>query len=133
MALNAAIEWELRPTNGSDTNGGGWKRGASGTDWSQQNAAQYSVTDAVTNGTTTITSATANFGTDVVGNVLYIQGGTGSITAGWYEITSRTNTTTIVVDRSTGLTTGTGATLNIGGALKTLGQAMTNWVASNTI
>lgn len=119
MALSSTIVWEVR-TGGVDTNGGGFKTGASGTDWSQQNAAQYSVTDAVTNGTTTITSATASFGTDVVGNVLYITGGSGSIVAARYEIVSRTNATTIVVDRSTGLSAGTGATLIIGGALLTL-------------
>jgi hypothetical protein len=122
MALSALTLWEVR-NGGNDTNGGGFVPGASGTDWSLQDAAQYSVTDAVTNGTTTITSATANFGTDVVGNILYVQGGTGSIAAGWYQIISRTNSTTIVVDRSTGLTAGTGATLKIGGAFATPGQA----------
>jgi hypothetical protein len=132
MALNANIAWEVRQT-GSATNGGGFKAGASGTDWTLQDAAQYSVTDAVTNGTTTITSATANFGADVVGNVLYITGGTGAITAGWYEITARNSATSITVDRSTGLTTGTGATLKIGGALATIAQAAAVMVASNKI
>lgn len=139
MALSANTVWECR-VGGSDQNGGGFVTGASGTDWSQQDAAQYSVTDGVTNGTTTITSATANFGTDVVGNIMYVQGGTGSITAGWYQITSRTNSTTIVVDRSTGLTSGTGVTLKIGGALATPGNAaalatvsgMVTWVKSGT-
>ena len=79
------------------------------------------VTDGVTNGTATITSATASFGTDVVGNLVYVQGGTGSVAANWYEIISRTNATTIVVDRTTGLTAGTGVTLNIGGTLATPG------------
>lgn len=123
MALNSAIVLEVRPNVGSDTNGGGFKVGASGTDWSLQTSPQYSVTDGVTAGTTTITSATANFGTDVVGNLIYVQGGTGSVTAGWYEITARTNSTTITVDRSTGLTAGTGVTLKIGGALATVGLA----------
>lgn len=132
MALAAAITWEVR-TTGADTNGGGFKAGASGTDWSQQNTAQYAVADAVTDGTTTITSATASFGTDVVGNVLYITGGTAPITAGWYEIASRTSATAIVVDRSTGLTAGTGATLNIGGALATLGTVAPIAVGSNKI
>lgn len=120
MSLSAGIVYEIR-NGGSDTNGGGFKTGASGTDWTQQTAAQYSVTDGVTNGTTTITSATANFGTDVVGNLVRVSGGTGSIAGNWYEIVSRTNSTTIVVDRSTGLTTGTGATLKIGGAFATPG------------
>lgn len=130
MALSSATIWEIR-SGGSDTNGGGYVSG--GTDWSLQNAAQYAVTDAVTNGTTTITSATANFGTDVVGNILYIAGGTAPITAGWYQIISRTNATTIVVDRSTGLTAGTGATLNIGGALASPAVACGAASTGNTI
>lgn len=127
-------------TTGSDTNSGGFRSGGTGTDWSQQDAAQYSVTDGVTAGTTTITSATANFGTDVVHNLIYVQGGTGSVVAGWYEITARTNSTTITVDRSTGLTTGTGVTLKIGGALASPGLAaviaavsdMKVWIKSGT-
>lgn len=130
MALAAATVWEVR-TTGSATNGGGFKAGATGTDWSQQDSPQYSVTDAVTAGTTTITSATANFGTDVVGNILYIQGGTGAITAGWYEITARTDASTITVDRSTGLTAGTGATLKIGGALDSPATLAPIMVSSN--
>lgn len=130
MALSANTVYEVR-TTGAGTNGGGFVTGASGTDWSQQDAAQYAVTDAVTNGTTTVTSATASFGTDVVGNILYIQGGTGGITAGWYQIISRTNSTTIVLDRSTGLTTGTGATLNIGGCFASPVTAEAIMVAGN--
>lgn len=122
MAVAAASQIEVR-TGGADTNGGGFKEGASGTDWTQQNAAQYAVTDGVTAGTTTITSASANFGTDVVGNWMYVQGGTGSVTAGWYEITARGSATSVTVDRSTGLTAGTGVTLNIGGALASPGLA----------
>jgi hypothetical protein len=130
-ALSANTVWEVRPTNGSDTNGGGFVAGASGTDWSQQNSPQYSVTDGVTAGTTTITSATANFGTDVVGNLIYVQGGTGGVVAGWYQISSCTNATTIVVDRLAGLTAGTGVTLHIGGALKTLSQLSSVMIGSN--
>lgn len=123
MSLDPTIVLEVRLT-GSDTNGGGFVPGSGGTDWSQQNAAQYSVTDGVTNGTTAVTSATANFGTDVVGNLIYIFGGTGvGGSGGWYEIMSRTNNTTIVVDRSSALTAGTGTTLTIGGAIKTPGLA----------
>lgn len=132
MALAATIVWEVR-AGGSDTNGGGFKTGATGNDLTRFDAAQYSVTDGVTNGTTTITSPTANFGTDVVGNVMYVQGGTGSVVAGWYEITSRTNSTTVVVDRSTGLTAGTGVTLKIGGALASPAIACTNAVGGNII
>src|ERR1043166_7369624 len=117
MALSANTVFEVR-NGGSDTNGGGWVTGSSasgGTDWSQQTAAQYSVTDGVTAGSTVITSATAAFGTDVVGNIIYVQGGTGAVSSGWYQIISRTSSTTITVDRLTGLTSGTGVTLKIGG------------------
>ena len=130
MAIGATCVWEVR-TGGSDTNGGGYTSG--GTDWSQQDAAQYSVTDGVTAGTTTITSATASFGTDVVGNVMYVEGGTGAVAAGWYQIISRTNATTIVVDRSTGLTAGTGVTLKIGGAFATPGRVPAVAVTGNYV
>lgn len=131
MALSAAIAWEIR-TTGAATNGGGFKAGASGTDWSQQDTAQYAVTDGVTAGTTTITSATASFGTDVVGNVIYVAGGTGSVAGNWYEITARASATSITVDRSTGLTAGTGVTLNIGGAVDSIETLPDIGVADNT-
>jgi len=83
MALASATVWEVR-TAGNDTNGGGFVTGASGSDWSQQDAARtgadvtdISVTDAVAAGTTTITSATANFDTTIVGNIVYFEGGRG--------------------------------------------------------
>jgi hypothetical protein len=145
VALNAAVNWEVR-TAGNDTNGGGFQAGASGTDmgpYDNKNtsggsncfstSADLSVTDAVTAGTTTITSATANFSTNIVGNVIYVQGGTGSVAAGWYQVATRVNSTTITVDRSTGLTAGTGVTLNIGGALASLGQVAALWVGNNTV
>ena len=125
MALSANTVFEVR-NGGSDTNGGGWVTGSSasgGTDWSQQTAAQYSVTDGVTAGSTIITSATAAFGADVVGNIMYVQGGTGAVSSGWYQIITRTSSTTITVDRLTGLTSGTGATLKIGGAFASPGTA----------
>lgn len=120
MSLLASVQWEVR-TTGSDTNGGGFTGAPGGTDYSQQDTAQIAVTDAVTNGTTTITSATANFTSDMVGNVCYVAGGTGSITASWYEITAVNSTTSITVDRATGLTAGTGVTLNLGGAMASPG------------
>lgn len=132
MALSASTVWEVR-TTGADTNGGGFVTGASGTDWSQQDAAQYSVTDGVTDGSTTITSATAAFGTDVVGNLMYVAGGTGSVAANWYQITVRNSATSVTVDRSTGLTAGTGVTLKIGGALLTIQRAMDNYLVADML
>ena len=130
-ALPVATVWEVRPTVGADTNGGGFVTGSSGTDWTQQNAAQYALTNGVTNGTTTV--ATVSASADMVGNIAYIAGGTGSITAGWYQIVSQSTGVSITVDRSTGLTAGTGVTINIGGALSTISQANTNAVVSNVV
>lgn len=130
MALSALTVFEVR-TTGSDTNGGGFVTGASGTDWSQQNSTQYSVTDGVAIGTTTITSATAAFGTDVVGNIMYLTGGTGSITAQWRQIVSRSSATTIVIDAS--ISASTGMTLHIGGALASPGQASAVMVSGNDL
>lgn len=64
MSLSAATVFEVRPGAGNSTNGGGFVAGATGTDYSQQNnknsgSTDKSTTDAVANGTTTITSATA--------------------------------------------------------------------------
>jgi hypothetical protein len=120
MALSGSTVWEVE-YGGADTNGGGFVTGASGTDWSQQSAAQYALTNGVTNGTTTV--ATTSASTDMVGNIAYIAGGTGSITGGWYQITAVSAGVSLTVDRSTGLTTGTGVTINIGGALATPGNA----------
>ena len=127
MALSSASVWEVRPTNGVDTNGGGFVGGAAGTDYSQQNAKNtvgnnISTTDVVATGVATITSATASFTSAIVGNIIYLSGS--GITTGWYQVVTYTNGTTVILDRSPG--TGTGATMNIGGALKTLTQLNTN-------
>lgn len=124
MAISTSTVWDVRPATGSDTNGGGFVTGASGTDWSQQASPQYSVTDGVAVGTTTVTSATAAFGTDVVGNIANIGGA-------WFQIISRTNATTIVVDRN--VTTGSGLTIKIGGAFATISQANSVATANNQI
>lgn len=131
------LVWEIR-TTGSDTNGGGFNTGASGSDMSLFNQANgaacttagttcysktvdISTTDSVATGTTSITSATGNFDAAIVGNVIYLTGGTGSLTAGWYYVSVRTNATTITVDRT--VPAGTGITMNIGGALLSPGAA----------
>ena len=133
MALSAAIVWEVR-TAGSDVNGGGFKAGATGTDYSQQDAANaagnnISTVDAVTAVSTTVTSATASFTSAIVGNVIYLAGGTGPVTAAWYEVITFVNATTITVDRN--IIVSTGVTMNIGGALATLTQLAANMVTSN--
>lgn len=137
MAIAAACIWEVR-TAGLDTNGGGFVAGASGSDWSQQNGKRtgadvtdISTTDAVANGTTTITSATANFATTIIGNTIYLQGGTGALSATRRQVTARASATSITVDAT--VATGTGITMNIGGALISPGEASRTATGSNTI
>lgn len=118
MALAAGTIWEIE-SGGSDTNGGSVNPTTVVTDYSQQLTAQVAVTNAVAAGSTTITSASGLFTAAMVGNGVYLQGGTGSLAAGWYQVVSFTNSTTIVVDRV--VAAGTGITLNLGGALASLG------------
>lgn len=138
--IASATVWEVRPTNGANTNGGGFVTGASGTDMSQFNAknaaacsgcqsatVNISTTDGVTAGTTTITSATGNYSSALIGNIVHISGGTGSVSSNWYQVLTVPGATSFTVDRSTGLTAGTGVTIDIGGALQTLGQLNTVW------
>jgi hypothetical protein len=136
MALSANTVWELR-TAGASTNGGGFVTGATGTDYSQQNGNNVatgnddSTTDAVAAGTTTITSATANFGTTIVGNIIYLQGGTGALAAGRYQVITRASATNITVDRN--VAAGTGITMNIGGAINGIGVCSASYVAGNIV
>ncbi len=120
MALDATIVLEVR-TAGADTNGGGYKPGSSGSDFSKQDAAQYALTNGTADGSATILTVSA--ASDMVGNLVYVAGGTGSITGTWKEILSVSVGVSITVDSATGLTAGTGVTLNVGGALLTWGIA----------
>lgn len=151
-ALSAVIIWEVR-TTGNDTNGGGFKFGAAGTDMSlfgnknlgsctdcQSATVNISTTDAATTTTTTLTSATANFSAAIVGNVIYLAIGGGScnsgtVTAGWREVTAYTNATTITLDATPAGSgdTCTGVTMNIGGALLSPAIAAANKVAGNDV
>ncbi len=140
MALPSSGVWEVRPTNGSDTNGGGFDSAAigTGTDFSQQNAKNtvgnnISTTDltTTTTGSFTCTSATAAFTTAITGNFIYLSGGSGgTVTTSRYRATY-VNATQINLDRSPGAAA-TNVTMNIGGALQTLGQVNTILTASNT-
>lgn len=132
-AITPATVWEVRGSVGSSTNGGGFdstisgagtdmsvydNKNASGCSSCQSATVNISTTDAVTNNTTTVTSATANFSSALIGNTIYLSG-TGT-TTGWYQVTAVGSSTSITVDRATGSTGGTGVTMNIGGALAQL-------------
>lgn len=127
-AISINCVWEVR-TTGSDQNGGGFITGSSGTDWSQQNSPQYSVTDLVhSSANANFTSATANWGTDVVGNIIMVEGGSFPIGRSYYQVITRNSATSITVDRSPGIN-GTGCTGRLGGALDHPSRAAMNQVA----
>jgi hypothetical protein len=76
------------------------------------------VTDGVSTGGTTITSATANFQPSIVGTPLYFAGGSGSVAGTWRHVTARASTTSITVSRAVAASTGmtiafTGAGISI--------------------
>jgi hypothetical protein len=109
MAIGAPTVWRIR-AGGNNANGGGFDATISGagTDYTDQDAAQLTLTDIVTTGTTTVTSATGGFTAAMIGNCLRLVGDN------YYFITARASTTSITVDRATG--TGSGQTGSIGGA-----------------
>lgn len=116
-ALPNGLLWEVRHA-GADTNGGGYVTGSSGTDFSQQSAAQVAYTDMVLGtGGTTYTSVLHPVGNTLPGNIIQIISGSGC-TAGFYEVVSNA-TITATLDRSAG-TVASVCTANLGGALGTL-------------
>ena len=134
MALNATLVWEIR-TTGAQTNGGGYKPGASGTDYSQQAAAQYALTT-VTSAGATATMTHASAAAVMVGNTCRVVSGTNA-TLGWYEIISVNVGVDITVDRNWCTGAVTNGAVNVGGAFKIGGTLDNDFfeakVAGNTI
>ena len=89
--------------------------GTFGVDYSQGTAAILAITDAVSTASTTVTSVGAGMRRSFIGNGFHLASGTGTPTAGWYEVVNYTNTTTIVLDAVSG--TYTAGVAKIGGAL----------------
>lgn len=124
MAIAAAFVWEVR-TDGNDANGGGFKTGATGTDYSQQASPQVTIDGAtitaVVHTTTTQLNVTGyTVAAADVGNCVNVNGGTA--TAGRYEITAvDTGNNRWTLDRAVGTAAQT-ATGRMGGALATPGM-----------
>lgn len=135
MALSSSIVWEVR-TGGSANNGGGFKTGASGTDFSLQDAAQYALTTATTVFATdpnVILHASA--AADMVGNIAHIVSSGGGFTAGFYEITSVSVGVSFTVTGAANASTSNGilGVINIGGALDKIGTISLIALAGNKI
>ncbi len=119
-----SIVYEVRAT-GNATNGGGFKTGATGTDWSKQDAVKYALTLLTSSGAGNVVLS-SSAAADWVGNVAHCISGT-NFTAGFFEITSVSvgvSFTCSTNQAGIAITTGVGATgvVNIGGALN-LGAA----------
>lgn len=114
--VSANTVWEVE-TGGVDTNGGGFVTGASGTDFSQQAAAQFTLTTATSAGAGSIILE-AQAATTMVGNILHITGGPNFI-VGWYQITAVSAGVSITVDRPCTSGVGSSGAGKIGGAFAT--------------
>lgn len=119
MAIAARTVWRVR-TGGDDNNGAGYDStvASAGTDYSQQDVAQLTITATLSaGGTTTLTDAAGGnqFTSAMVANVIRISGGT--LTAGWYCIMAFTDANNVVLDRTPG--TGTLSTGRVGGGWAT--------------
>lgn len=127
LSLNAALptgptlNWDVR-TTGNNNNGGAFLSTGTGTDFSQQGAAQQAYTDLVI-GTpnTTITSVLHPFDATTPGNIINITGGTG-FTVGRFLVLSVAGAVA-TLDRAAGTIASLGGTANLGGALATIAQA----------
>ena len=129
MALQSSTVWEVR-TTGNDANGGGFAAGASGSDYSQQDAAQVVYTDLVIGTTSTqITSAANPFTPAHVGNLLNVVGGTG-FTPGRYQVSSVAGGVA-TMDRAVGTGGSTGGSGSLGGAMATIGGLAVAMVGGN--
>lgn len=116
MALNAAMVFEVRSTaTAGNANGGGFKTGSSGVDYSQQDAAQYSLT-LVTTAAADAILLTSSASADMVGNIAFISAGT-NFTVGRYEIISVSVGVSITLDRTCTTAAGAAGVVAIGGAL----------------
>ena len=113
---------------------------SAGIDYSQQDAAQLAIADVTVTqaAPTTLTSTGGGFTAAMVGNLVYLAGGTGgTVTTGWYQITAYTSGTVVTIDRTCApsAATVTAVTCNVGGAAyildATLDTFMENSVPGN--
>ena len=131
MAIGATCIWEVR-TTGSNTNGGGYTSG--GTNYSQQNAAQYALTG-VTSAGAGNTVLTASAAADMIGNIGCCVSGTNFTTSEFFEVASVSAGVSITFGTShaaASICTGIGASgvINIGGAFLIGGALDDEWFDS---
>ena len=132
-SISATAQWNVR-TDGAATNGGFFDAGVTspGTDYSLPATPQISFTDMVIQTTTTTFVSALNPATTASpGNGIYISGGTGTCTVGWYEILSQSGGT-YTMDRAMGTATST-CTGYLGGGVAAISTAISAVSSGNTI
>lgn len=133
MAIASTTDWVVRDS-GNANNGGGFSRGASGTNFTNQDSAQYALTGVTSSGAGN-TVLTASAAADMVGNVGQVISGT-NFNTGFFPILSVVVGVSITFDTKNGgssICTGVGASgvINIGGALLTIAAALAAGVNGN--
>lgn len=126
MAIGAASQFFMRPS-GNDLNGGGANLATVVTNYSNQNAAQLTLTDCTTSGAaaTTLSSVTGGFTAAIVGNIVQIASGT-NFQTGFYEVITFTDTNNVVLDRTpTSGGAGSVGNMKLGGAFAGIVKART--------
>ena len=99
MTISAYAVWQVR-TGGSNTNGGGYDSTISGagTDYSQQNAAQWTTTSVTSSGTTcTDNNSHGTLTSAMIGNAVWLSGNA-------YFVLTVPTANTFTVDRAPGVT-----------------------------
>lgn len=136
MGVDAATAWAIWPGSGSSANGGGFKAGASGTDYSLQNTAQYALTGVTSAGAgNVILSASA--AADMVGNIAHVVSGT-NFNTGDFQVSSVVVGVSLTLSTNhagQSISTGVGASgvVNIGGAKGSFVDVTGSYEAGNRI
>lgn len=131
MALSTVVVWRMR-AGGAETNGGGYDGVTypGGTDYSDQDSPQLSLTDLTSTASTTVTTVLGTFTSNMVGNVLRLASGTGT-TTGYYVIATYVSATQVTLDRVSG--TYTAGVAKVGGAHASLLQYANGGIATQPI
>jgi hypothetical protein len=119
MAIGQNTQWRIR-VGGDNLNSGGFDPTISGagTDYTDQDAPQLSLTDLATGGagSTTLSSAAGGFTSAMIGNCIRIASGTNFV-AGYYFVTAYGSANSVTLDRSPSPSgSGSGGTGRLGGA-----------------
>lgn len=135
MAINATTVWRVR-VGGDDNNGGAFDADivGAGTDYSDQDTAQLTLTDLTTSGASAVVnSATGGFTAAMIGNAIRIASGT-NFTAGTYFIVAVGSGNSATLDSNCSTASGSGGVGRVGGAhASPLRSVAAGSVAGNTV